>query len=171
MAATTGLHVDVDPRANEEFDSERARAEKVLRLYDPQPTVIIDSGGGFQGFWKFDGELDLPGEPDDEARHLLVEERNLKIEATLQGDSCHNIDRIMRLPGTVNWPGEKKRKKGRKPALARVVFEDWSLTYTLADFERESDGGDGRGQRRGTRQPVQGPTHGGWTRNPAHRRQ
>lgn len=136
MAAATGLHVDVDPRPGEDFDSERARAEKVLREYRPAATVIIDSGGGFQGFWRLGEELDLPGEPGDEARHLPVEERNLKIETALQGDSCHNIDRIMRLPGTVNWPGDKKRKKGRKPALARVVSADWSRSYTLEDFER-----------------------------------
>ncbi|MCF3592891.1 DUF5906 domain-containing protein [Rhodobacteraceae bacterium LMO-12] len=136
MAAATGLHVDVDPRPGEDFDSERERAERVLQEYSPAATVIIDSGGGFQGFWRLGEELDLPGEPGDEARHLPVEERNLKIETTLQGDSCHNIDRIMRLPGTINWPGGKKRKKGRKPALARVVSADWSRCYTLADFER-----------------------------------
>lgn len=136
MMAATGLHVDVDPRPGEDFGSERARAERVLREYKPQPTVIIDSGGGFQGFWRLDEAADLPGEPGDDARHLPVEERNLKIETDLQGDSCHNVDRIMRLAGTVNWPGEKKRKKGRKPALARVVAADWSRTFTLEDFER-----------------------------------
>ncbi|WP_166486148.1 DUF5906 domain-containing protein [Jannaschia sp. CCS1] len=136
MAAATGLHVDVDPRPGEDIDRERARAEKVLRGYGPQPTVIIDSGGGFQGFWKFDEELHLTGEPEDETRHLPVEERNLKIEAVLQGDSCHNVDRVMRLPGTVNWPNDKKRKKGRKPALAQVVDVDWSRTYAPGDFER-----------------------------------
>lgn len=135
MAAATGLHVDVDPRPREPLDAERERAERVLREYKPQPTVIIDSGGGFQGFWRLGEEVDLPGEPGDEARHRPVEERNLTIETSLQGDSCHNIDRIMRLPGTVNWPGEKKRKKGRKPALARVVAADWTSTHRLEDFE------------------------------------
>ncbi len=145
MAAATGFHVDVDPRSGEPLDSERERAERLLRGYGPMPTLIIDSGGGFQGFWKLDEELDLPGDPGDEARHRPVEERNLTIETRLQGDSCHNIDRIMRLPGTVNWPGEKKRKKGRKPAMARVVFADWSRRYQLDDFEATrmaaSDGG------------------------------
>ena len=134
MAAATGLHVDVDPRPGEALDAERERAERVLREYRPQPTVIVDSGGGFQGFWRLGEEVDLPGEPGDEARHLPVEERNRTIEIALQGDNCHNIDRIMRLPGTVNWPGEKKRKKGRKPALARVVEAHWDRRYGFDEF-------------------------------------
>jgi len=40
----------------------------------------------------------------------------------------------MRLHGTVNLPNDKKRKKGRKPALARVVMEAWSRRYRLEDF-------------------------------------
>jgi len=50
VSAIRALHVDVDPRPGEDFDTERVRAERVLRAYDPKPTVIVDSGGGFQGF-------------------------------------------------------------------------------------------------------------------------
>ncbi|MEM9204761.1 MAG: virulence-associated E family protein [Pseudomonadota bacterium] len=63
-----------------------------------------------------------------------VEARNLKVEADLQGDACHNAERIMRLPGTINVPGEKKRKKGRTPRVARVVDADWTRRYRLEDF-------------------------------------
>ena len=134
MAAAVALHVDVDPRAGEDLAKERERVEKVLRSYDPAPTVIIDSGGGFQGFWLFDAPIALPGDSADEARHLPVEDRNRKIETALGGDNCHNIDRIMRLPGTVNVPGEKKRKRGRTAALAQLVDADWSRRYKLVDF-------------------------------------
>lgn len=136
MAAAVGLHVDVDPRPGEPLDSERERALEMLREFEPKPTAIIDSGGGYQGFWMLEEPFELEGEPDDETRHLPIEERNLKIETDLQGDACHNIDRIMRLPGTINVPGEKKRKNGRVPALARVVDADWSLRYRLEDFAR-----------------------------------
>ena len=108
--------------------------ERVLREYDPAPSVIVDSGGGYQGFWLLDAPVVMEGERGDEARHLPVEDRNRRIEVALGGDNCHNIDRIMRLPGTVNLPGEKKRKKGRTPRVARVIFADWSLRYRLADF-------------------------------------
>lgn len=127
MAAAVALHVDVDPRPGEPLDSERERALRLLREYSPPPTVIIDSGGGYQGFWLLDQPVD---------DHLPVEERNLKIETDLQADSCHNIDRIMRLPGTVNVPGAKKLKKGRTARLACVVDADWSRRYRLEDFPR-----------------------------------
>jgi hypothetical protein len=53
------------------------------------------------------------------------------------GDKCHNIDRIMRLPGTINVPNAKKRKMGRVPTLAYLVEDetDWSRTYSLDDFD------------------------------------
>jgi hypothetical protein len=48
------LHTDIDPRAGEDIDAERQRALGLLR--NPpgllQPTCIIDSGGGYQGFWQ-----------------------------------------------------------------------------------------------------------------------
>jgi P4 family phage/plasmid primase-like protien len=135
VAALRAQHVDMDPRPGEPLDAERRRAEKLLREFNPAPTVIIDSGGGFQGFW-------LGEEPEvltAEAAVRDAELRNLHIETTLQADACHNIDRIMRLPGTVNIPGEKKRNKGRKPALARVVEADWSRRYRLHSFPRAKE--------------------------------
>jgi hypothetical protein len=125
------IHVDVDPRPGEPLEIERERALKLLREFKPKPTVIIDSGGGFQGFWVLDQEHRTDG---NEERAEELEAYNLQVEILLQADACHNIDRIMRLPGTVNIPGEKKRKKGRKPSLARVVEADWSLIYSLRQF-------------------------------------
>lgn len=128
MAAATGLHVDVDPRTGEDLEAERERALRLLRAYSPAPTAIVDSGGGYQAFWKAEEPVTLDGDP------APIERRNLRIEADLQADACHNIDRLMRLPGTVNWPSEKKRKKGRVARLASVVDAEWTRTYRLADF-------------------------------------
>lgn len=125
------LHVDVDPRIGEELESERERALKVLSEFKPKPTVIIDSGGGFQGFWLLDQEYKTDG---DEAKAAELEAYNLQIEVLLQADSCHNIDRIMRVPGTINLPNEKKRKKGRVATLARIVDVDWDRIYPLSAF-------------------------------------
>lgn len=128
------LHVDIDPRAGEDLDQERARALKLMRKPSdrglPPPTVIIDSGGGYQGFWRLDVPVPIDG---DEAAAKDAARYNQQIELILGGDQCHNVDRIMRLPGTVNWPNEVKRKKGRVPALAELVeFND--VSYPIEDF-------------------------------------
>ncbi len=118
----TWLHLDLDPRAGEDFTEERERILTLLR--DPsslgirKPTVIIDSGGGYQGFWRLEVPEPLDGSPEqyEEAKRW-----NKQLELVLGGDNCHNVDRIMRLPGTVNRPDARKRAKGRKEALAAVL--------------------------------------------------
>ncbi len=112
------IHVDVDD----------AGALDRIRKFLPEPTVVVFSGGGYQAFWK------LREPSTDLAR---VERINQQIARALGGDKCHNIDRIMRLPGTINVPNAKKRKAGRVPTLARVIEAetDWSRLYSLDDFD------------------------------------
>ncbi len=126
------------------------------KLPFPRPSVVVDSGGGFQCFWLLLSRL--PRRRMD--RHPEVEARNIAIGVAMGADACHNIDRIMRLPGTVNVPGEKKRAKGRTPRLARVVAEDWSLRHRARRLPRSR-----RGARRGG-DPAKANTaltrRGGW---------
>ena len=112
------LHVDVDD----------AGVLDRIREFMPKPTAVVFSGGGYQAFWK------LREPAPDLAR---VERVNAELARRLGGDNCHNIDRIMRVPGTINVPNAKKRKAGRVPTLAYVVEEatDWSRLYSLDDFD------------------------------------
>ncbi|WP_424360785.1 DNA-primase RepB domain-containing protein [Methylocystis parvus] len=117
VAAALMLHVDVDdPDALERVSA-----------FTPKPTAVVFSGGGYQAFW-------LLKEPMQDLGR--VEAINKAIAGSLGGDNCHNIDRIMRLPGTINVPDAKKRAKGRVEALAYLVSEetDWSRRYELSDF-------------------------------------
>jgi hypothetical protein len=118
LAAGLHLHVDVDD----------ASALSRIRKFLPKATVVVFSGGGFQAFWK------LKEPTPDLAR---VERINAKLAHDLGGDNCQNIDRVMRLPGTINILNSKKRKMGRVPILAYVVEDetDWSRTYSLDDFD------------------------------------
>jgi hypothetical protein len=129
------LHVDVDPRAGEELDSERKRALKVLKNYHPAPSVIIDSGGGYQGFWILKKEHST--ESCKQTIELL-ESYNLQVAETLQADKCHNIDRIMRLAGTINVPDKRKLEKGRIPRKASIVEAHWCRQYDLSEFPQAS---------------------------------
>jgi len=134
------LHVDVDPQTTDPnlVPAERANILKTLKEANPTPTLIIDSGGGYQAFW----HLDKPSTPDsgDWTDH---ESFNRWLELEYKGDHCHNIDRIMRLPGTINIPNAKKRSKGRAEAPTDVVHFDHKLRYDLSNFQKapKIDGG------------------------------
>lgn len=146
-----GLHVDVDARPpvggwpKSEPTPERlaelsaytaAERDRIHRLAVdgvgwpanlPRPTAIVDSGGGFQCFWRFgDGEVVAPE---------VAEGLNRMIAGLLDGDKpTVDVSRLMRLPGTVNLPSEKKRWRGRVEAPTRLVWADWSRRFRLADF-------------------------------------
>jgi hypothetical protein len=130
------LHVDIDPRAGEDLSEERKRALELLTTKLPRgvpaPTVVIFSGGGYQGFWRLKEPIPING---DLERAEDAKRYNQQLEVLFGADNCHNIDRIMRLPGTVNIPDEKKKKKGRKPELAvEVSFSEEGEGYDLSLF-------------------------------------
>lgn len=125
------LHVDIDPRRGEDPAEARKAALKKLRDFTPPPSLIIDSGGGLQGFWRLDDPLYIGGNiPAAEE----AEAYNQQLETLLGGDACHNCDRIMRLPGTINRPNKKKRAAGREPRLARTAERHDDRVYGLGEF-------------------------------------
>jgi hypothetical protein len=112
------LWIDADPRPDKPLEAERAeifaRLTTNLPPGMPKPNRVIDSGRGYWGFCKLSVAQPVDGDgPLTEA----VEARGRGIEQAFGeyfADDCRNIDRIARLPGTVN------HKTGR---LARVLHE------------------------------------------------
>lgn len=130
------LHVDVDPAEDKNLEEEQARILQLFRDFKPVPTCIIYSGGGYQAFWKLDEPIQIGGEmalAEDAKRY------NMQLEILLGGDNCHNVDRIMRLPGTMNRPDAKKRAKGRKVVEAKLIHFDATLTYPISKFTAAQD--------------------------------
>jgi len=125
------LHVDVDPRAGEDLKQEQARILKTIREFKPTPTCVIFSGGGYQAFWRLEEPISIDG---DITKAEAAKRYNMQLELILGGDNCHNIDRIMRLPGTMNRPNAKKRKKGRKEVLADIIHLDTKISYPINQF-------------------------------------
>lgn len=134
IAAMCFLHVDIDPRAGEDVGQEQERALRLLTDKLPKgippPTLVIFSGGGYQGFWELAAPLQLDGLRE---KYEEAERYNKQLEIVFGGDHCWNIDRIMRLPGTINLPDAKKIKKGRRPALACLVC-DTGVRHMLTAF-------------------------------------
>lgn len=104
IARVLHLHADID--VNDAVTLQR------IRVFTPTPTIIVFSGGGFQPIWTLK-------EPTTEFER--VERINRFIANILGGDNCYNVDRLLRLPGTINMPNFKKRTAGRVPTLARIV--------------------------------------------------
>jgi hypothetical protein len=130
IKAVHWLHVDLDPRAGEDLEEERKRILKTLQEFSPKPTVIVFSGGGYQGFWRLTDPIDIDGNLDkaEDAKRY-----NMQLELLLGGDQCHNVDRIMRLPGTINRPNKRKREKGRVEELAKMI-KGSGKSYDLKEF-------------------------------------
>lgn len=116
------LHVDVDPRAGEDVEAERVR---ILSRFEappdviPRPSCVISSGGGYNALWRLAEPFAIGGDP---ARADELESYNRQLELAFGADHCHNVDRILRLPGSVNYPNAKKRAKGRRVERATVVL-------------------------------------------------
>lgn len=136
IASAEWLHVDIDPADGQDLKEERERALSTLtdRLPKgvPEPTCIVFSGGGFQAFWKLKKPVVIDG---DIAKAEEFELYNKRLEQIFGGDHCHNVDRIMRLPGTVNIPDAKKRKKGRVEELA-TLLQFTKNEYDLDQFKK-----------------------------------
>lgn len=129
------FHVDVDPDGKKDMRSEQTRILKELQNCEPmglpEPTVVLFSGGGYQAFWKLVDPIPLDGSL---AAIEDAERYNQQVARLLGGDNCHNGDRIMRLPGTINWPNQTKRDRGQEPILAELVDFDWSREYPTSSF-------------------------------------
>lgn len=132
ISAMEFLHVDIDPRAGEDHAKERERILARLQAAVPRPTFCIDSGGGYQALWRLDESLPVDG---NEEKAEDVEAYNIQLEVLFGADACHNVDRILRLPGTVNVPNKKKRAKGRVAAPTLLAWHE-PLSYPIAQFTK-----------------------------------
>lgn len=114
------VHVDIDPpKTGGAFD--KGIVVEALENLTTPPSFVIDSGGGLQAFWRLTASC----------QNLVnIEAINTQVRDLFDADACQNIDRLMRVPGSINWPDAKKKARGRKPALASVIRDDDGTAYT-----------------------------------------
>lgn len=121
------VYVDIDPpKDGSPFD--KAGVVSELLSCGTPPSVIVDTGNGIQALW-----LLTEGSEDFDR----VEAINRSIASHWGGDNCHNIDRLLRLPGTVNHPNKKKLERGCVAVMAKLVSLRPDGLYALEVLERE----------------------------------
>ena len=142
------LFADLDPRDNEPPEEAKLRYRRALQQFEPKPSAIIDSGNGIQPLWRLDPPI-LLGKPvlnndgklvfsaGDQAKIDEVEQLAKTVMKQLGSKvGTQNIDRILRLPGTINYPNRVKRRKGWVKCRARLLLFHKS-TCSLGHFPHE----------------------------------
>jgi hypothetical protein len=116
------VHLDHDDASDEALEA--------IQNYRLPPTLIVFSGGGYNVYWKLLRPIKANGNIAE------LEAANAQVMLDLHAErGTHNLDRILRLPGTVNYPTKAKLKRGRVPVEAYVVEDHPERTYTLDQFD------------------------------------
>jgi hypothetical protein len=129
----TFVQADLDPMEGETPDDAKVRYRAALdafvQRFGLRPTVEVDSGNGVQALWR----LKTSVKPEMFARVEGIS-RTIMVLLGSADTTCHNVDRVFRIPGTRNLPTKKKLEKGRTTCEAGLVrFGDES--YDLTDFD------------------------------------
>jgi Protein of unknown function (DUF3987) len=127
VEALNAVHADVDPRTTVDPRATKYPREERRRLInlaaelagrERPPSFVLDSGGGIQAFYV--ATESCPADPVEYVHE--VESYSGRLHCVLGVDPCtRNVDRVMRVPGTVNWPDWRKRSVGRVPAVASML--------------------------------------------------
>jgi Protein of unknown function (DUF3987) len=148
---------DFDPIGDESPEEAKQRYLKQLESFEPRPTMLMDSGNGLQGLWQLrlslplgkpitlDQPIKVKGKtitrqfsPEDQATIADIEARSAALMRRLGAPTgTQNVDRILRLPGTINLPNAAKKKKGRVPCQTKLLWFEWSK-YSVEDFPQET---------------------------------
>ena len=145
IAAIEYLLADLDPAKDETPAAAKARYRAQLEAMQPAPAAVIDSGNGLNALWRLATALPL-GAPvpnakgnlvfsaEDKATIADVEARcKAMMERLGSAAGTQNIDRILRLPATLNLPTKAKRAAGRVPCATALLWFN-GATCTLDDF-------------------------------------
>lgn len=107
--------------------SKEATLAHIERL-EPAASVIIDSGGGYQGYWLL-AETFLIQSPEDHARIAHVQAAWV---AYIESDGgAKDLCRVLRVPGTINY----KAAYGPRFPVVNFHRADLDWKYLLEDLE------------------------------------
>src|SRR5262249_31062806 len=119
------IFADLDPRDGESPEQAKSRYLAAINTYPLKATAVVDSGGGIQVFLR----LTVPLGPEYTARVEAISKAVMEALGAKAG--TQNIDRIMRLPFTVNHPNEKKKREGRVACMSKLLGSMSAATRSM----------------------------------------
>lgn len=125
-----------DPTAFAEAKAELLRA---IQGMNKPPSIIIDSGNGYGLFWMLRKGIKVTAANRDQLKAINIALRDaVRSMPGGSADACQNLDRVMRMPFTINYPNAAKLKRGRVEVATDLIADDRDLGdvfYTLEDFD------------------------------------
>jgi hypothetical protein len=119
VSLVTSLHADLDFK-NQSYDF----LTTSLKAFRFPVTAVVMTGNGLHAYW-FLKEPEEINSPEDRLRFESIQ---ADLQAHLGADKTHDLARILRIPGSLNY-------KTDPPKQSEILFADCSRRYTLHDFE------------------------------------
>jgi putative DNA primase/helicase len=125
----TAFHAEVDYGTDGHKKMEKYETHdqvlEAIRDFNPPPTLVNHSGGGFHCYWV----LENPASVSEHGIERL-ESINKALLTELGGDKgTHNLDRVLRVPGTFNFKLENNPRE-----VTRVITD--GPKYQVSDFDQ-----------------------------------
>jgi AAA domain len=131
IARIKHLHVDADPDKNETPEAFKERMLAKIAEFPHCPTFVIDSGNGLQLLFRLSAAVEIT----NAAVIADIEARNYALALAFgAAPVTRNIDRVLRLPGTINYPNEPKRRLGRQVCKTHLIGYFAERDYPLDTF-------------------------------------
>lgn len=130
------LPVDIDVSRTTEFMAERLRLKTVVDglIVDSAPSMVVDTGGGYQAIFKFDRKIDI-----DPVALETFKKIGGAARRELHGDIIYDASRILRLPGGINTPTAKKAVQGRG-VMPVGIYDKSGASCSLDDLKQTFPG-------------------------------
>jgi len=119
-----GLWVDIDC---DDDTQKREKSLTKLTTFDPAPSTVVNSGGGWHGYWLLDTPFVLETDDDKQKMGNIMK----GLFSALDGDEGYvkSVASLMRLVGTINTKPE------RNNALVQIVEWHPDRRYGISNFE------------------------------------
>ena len=134
VKAARFVWADIDPDIKQFGSYERARGylNSLIPSLIEHASIIIDSGNGLQVLYRLVPVLDIRDQESKEEYEVV----NRAVAKRWNADSTQDCSRILRLPGTLNYPSRSKIDKGypSTPSIAKIIYRS-AKEYNLKSIQ------------------------------------